>query len=490
MYQIQPRDRRRWFAAAFGNSPTKTGPLSSPMLVIGLALPFVALAVLSVVLAAQVIPDAGNVALAVTPAFAVAREQASRLYKEMQALSDKHKETQGAWPSEDQERFDKILVDFTAANNRAMQLQNVEQYADNYLTATAPPPTPVSNPAGETNRKQAHKEAFQTYLRKGEPGLARYANQQKLVQPVEIQALLSNEDTLGGFLVPDDVRAQIIKAESQMAVLAPLCRVENTGRDALVFPKLKQHASDVRRSSGFTGTWRQQGYITGGTAPTIQNQPTFQQERIPVHSWQPDAVEVSPELIEDAEANVEGIIADAIAECRAFDLDDAILNGTGTKEPEGILQAGLTTVNSGGATSIAIGGLIGMYTELPSQYRAQATWVMASRTMGAILQLNTGTGGVYLFPPNQWNNTILGRPVVFLDYGMDTATAAGGTTFTANDNPIIFGDFKRYIIAQRRDLRIQRLVERFAPNVGFLPTSRVGGQVVFTDAFRLMKISA
>jgi HK97 family phage major capsid protein len=110
--------------------------------------------------------------------------------------------------------------------------------------------------------------------------------------------------------------------------------------------------------------------------------------------------------------------------------------------------------------------------------------------MGAILQLNTGSGGVYLFPPNQWNATILNRPVVFLDSGMATATAAGGTTFTASDKPIIFGDFRRYILAQRRDLRIQRLVERFAPNVGFLPTSRIGGQVVLTDAFRVMTVAA
>jgi predicted phage gp36 major capsid-like protein len=37
---------------------------------------------------------------------------------------------------------------------------------------------------------------------------------------------------------------------------------------------------------------------------------------------------------------------------------------------------------------------------------------------------------------------------------------------------------------------VQRLVERFAPNVGFLPRARFGGQVVLNDAFRVMKVAA
>jgi HK97 family phage major capsid protein len=132
------------------------------------------------------------------------------------------------------------------------------------------------------------------------------------------------------------------------------------------------------------------------------------------------------------------------------------------------LNAGIATVNSGGATALAIGGFIGTY----SSSRAvspKLNWVMASRTMGAVLQLNTGTGGVYLFPPNQWNNTILGRPVNFMDYGMDTATAVSGSAFTAGAFPVIFGDFKRYIIAQRQTLAIQRLLSGMPRTSAFCP---------------------
>ena len=54
----------------------------------------------------------------------------------------------------------------------------------------------------------------------------------------------------------------------------------------------------------------------------------------------------------------------------------------------------------------------------------------------------------------------------------------------------IFGSFASYMVVERIDMRIQRLVERFAPNIGFLATARVGGQVIRRDAFRLGVVAA
>lgn len=515
--RIHARDRRRWFAANFGRGYFRSQPLGINPLGAALGLGILACALLVLAVMAMDGHQAGY-ALAISPLLTQAREKAARCLNRAQEIQKKYK-PEDQWSAEDSTNFEAAMKDFGTANNEVTVLQAREEQQEILARETQRYLQPQNNVQAlpvtgqavnvreafsrylrgdktlpEAARKECmtiHREAMMAYFRGDREGLQAYLYElQKTHGPTEVHALLSNDNTLGGFTVPDDWRAEVLKAEAGYAVLAPLCRVEPTNRDALVFPKLKPHASDSRRTSGFAGKFQQQGYVTGGTAPTVQNYPTFQQERIPVHSWQPDAVEVSPELLDDSGANLEAIIAEAIGECLGFDKDDKILEGTGVNEPEGLLNAGITTVNSGGATSIAIGGIIGMFSEVPAQYRQRATWVMASRTMGAVLQLNTGTGGVYLFPPNQWNNTILGRPVVFLDYGMDTATAAGGTTFTASEYPIIFGDFRNYIIAQRAALRIQRLIERFAPNIGFLPTARLGGQVVLTDAFRIMTVAA
>jgi HK97 family phage major capsid protein len=495
--------------------------LISAPLALGLAMPILALMIVALIALAHSSPS--GAILAVSPVLVV-REKIARQVKTMQ---DYLKEHNAAWKPENQVDYDKMNTDLAPMLSEKQRLENVESLAalssQNLETANHPPRT-IGAPEGDGAAKPAesfgdylkgvrrnrrtgvlevrgmsaeklaanldlHHEAFMAYIAGDVSGLQSFA-QQRGIGPREVHALLSSDQTLGGFLVPEDWRAEVIKAEAGYAVLAPLCRVITTNSDTLTMPKVTPHATDVRRTSGFAGKFQQQGYVTGGTAPTVQNYPQFSRERIPVHSWQPDCVEISPELLEDSGVNLEQLVSECIAEALAFDKDDKILSGTGVKEPEGVLNAGITTINSQSATAIAIGGILGQFSDLPAQYRMRATWVMASRTMGAVLQLNTGTGGWYLFPPNQWNDTILSRPVKFLDYGMDTATAAGGTTFTAGAYPIIFGDFSRYIIAERAALRIQRLIERFAPNVGILPTARIGGQVVLIDAFRVMKVSA
>ncbi len=60
---------------------------------------------------------------------------------------------------------------------------------------------------------------------------------------------------------------------------------------------------------------------------------------------------------------------------------------------------------------------------------------------------------------------------------------------TAN-KPVIFGALRHYLIAERVDLGIQRLTERFAPNIAFLPWARIGGQVVRPSAFRIGSVQA
>ena len=46
------------------------------------------------------------------------------------------------------------------------------------------------------------------------------------------------------------------------------------------------------------------------------------------------------------------------------------------------------------------------------------------------------------------------------------------------------------LIEERLDLRVQRLTERFAPNIAFFPWARVGGQVVRKSAFRIGSVQA
>jgi HK97 family phage major capsid protein len=59
----------------------------------------------------------------------------------------------------------------------------------------------------------------------------------------------------------------------------------------------------------------------------------------------------------------------------------------------------------------------------------------------------------------------------------------------ANAYPIVVGDFKCYMIADRLGMNIRRLIELYAASglVGFIARMRVGGDVLVPEGFRVLK---
>jgi HK97 family phage major capsid protein len=342
-------------------------------------------------------------------------------------------------------------------------------------TAAAP------KPDTREQYKAAHKLGFIAYVKHG-LGAAQEAMRELLASlgPQEQHALLGTQGDLGGFLVPEDFRSEVIRDLAGFTVVRNLARVIPTGSSVLVFPSIQSATNNADiYGTGFVGSWKPEGYVTGGTAPTVQNQPKFGQERIPVHSWQPDAIELTQELLNDSAAPLDSILAEIIAETRGLDEDAAFLLGSGVGQPLGVLHAsaGITTVKTGSATALTYDGLVDLTYSLPAQYRQRATYVMSSLGYAGILKLKDNQS-YPIIPPNSTPDTLWGRPVRYSEFVADPGSAT---------LPIIFGDWRYYGIADRQDLRVQRLNERFAPNIGLLPHARLGGQPLRKAAFRVQK---
>lgn len=408
-----------------------------------------------------------------------ARERAAAAIAEADKIRTEKVSGTG-WTSEAQEQFDRAMSDYAAAKKDGDSIEHqIEQFAKldeaRRTLATPPPARPQPTEAAPNQRK--YGEAFSRFLRVGLERLG--ADDQAALR--ENFALVGTTSNLGGALVPEDFRAEVIKDMASRAVIRSIARVVPCSGDTLVFPTINANA-DARRSSGFAGTWRQQGYVTGGTAPTPQDQPTTGQARIAVHNWSPDPVEVAAELLDDAAVPIESVIAECIADTLGGDEDNKFTNGSGVNEPTGFqttLQAASQFTVSGSTSALTYAGLLDLFGALPAQYRQNATWVMSSATHAEILQLLDDQKRP-IFPVNQVANSLWDRPIRFCEY----MPAVGSGTY-----PICFGDFRYYVIADRTQLRVQRLTEKYAPNVGFLPVARVGGLVVRNNAFRLQKCS-
>jgi HK97 family phage major capsid protein len=328
--------------------------------------------------------------------------------------------------------------------------------------------------------REAHAEAFDSFLRLKDPQ-SREAVETLTkagAGPEEIHMLLGTQGDLGGFLIPEDFRNEVVRDLAGFAVMRNLCRVIPTSSNVLVLPSIQSGTDPY--SSGYQGSWKAEGYVSGGTAPTVQNQPRFGQERIPIHGWQPDAIELSQELLADSGAPLDSILAEIIAETRALDEDAAFLNGNGVNRPMGLMaDTRIATVNSGASGNLTYNGIVDLFATLPAQYRQSAKWLMASLTFAQVLKL-ADTQARPILTPNEIPGNLWGKPMVFSEFMPQPAAAALA---------MAFGDFRYYCIADRQELRIQRLIERFAPNIGILPTARLGGQVLRPNAFKFGKQS-
>lgn len=402
------------------------------------------------------------------------------------------------WSAEDKTNFDKAVSDFrqyhTEANELEKQIKLSDELDQMHQFYSEPAPSQVQHRQPEvdpeklaTQRREAHSRLFRVFVRDGVNAAMRKHGEeiQKLYGPEEVNALLTSDDTTGGFLVPEDFKAEIIRWQAGFAAIRPMARVIMTNRDTAVFPKVAKRTasrSNDRYSTGFTGDWKAQApsATSPGNPPTTQTQPTFEQERIPVHAWRPDAIEVSFETLQDTPFNLEQMLQQVIAETKAIDEDEAFLNGTGVGEPEGLLNAGITTVGSAASGALSYEGIVNLVHKVPAQYRQRGKFLMNSLTYGKLLQVQDGAGN-YVIPAYTAPGMLWTKEVRFHE---------GMANVSAGNTAIIFGDFNQYVIAEREDLRVQRLVESYAPNVGLLPWARLGGQVVQVGAFRAQIINS
>ena len=424
-----------------------------------------------------------------------ARDKAARAAKAAQdfGASIREKEAKKEPVGELEAQFRSAVADATSALKEVERLEQEADLTERVSHFKAPDETQAVPHRAEgassvvvqmdaEKFRTAHREAFRAFVRQGDPAAVAVFEQHK-VGAKEIQALIAGNAELGGFLTPDEVRSEILKDMAGMAVMRGICRVERTGAPALVFPTIQPATSNPTiYSSGYAGAWKQEGEIPmdDSTPLTIQNQPKFGQARIPVYTWSPDAVVLSRELLDDNGANLESIVGEAIAETKALDEDAGFLNGSGVGQPLGLTNAGITDVHTGDADELAYGGLIDLFSNLPAQYRQAARWLMNSLTYGNILKL-TDTLGNPLIPVNSSPDQLWQKPISFAEF----LPNVGAGTY-----PIYFGNFRYYVIADRQDLRVQRLVERFAPGVGLLPMARLGGRVTRTAAFRRQHVAA
>lgn len=322
-----------------------------------------------------------------------------------------------------------------------------------------------------------HKKAFSAYLRSGDDDAMRGLE-------IEEKAMSSAVAADGGYLVDPataDQISSVLRNSSSLRSIANVVAVEATAYDVLV-----DH-TDIGA-----------GWATETDASAETGTPQVERISIPLHelSALPKA---SQRLLDDSAFDVEGWLAGRIADKFARAEGGAFVSGDGVDKPKGFLtytnvansswswgNLGYVATGSDGDFSATdpADAIVDLVYALGARYRANASFVMNSKTAGAVRKMKDADGrflwsdGLAAGEPAR----LMGYPVLIAEDMPDIASDAAA---------IAFGDFASgYTIAERPDLRILRDPFSAKPHVLFYATKRVGGDVSDFAAIKLLKFAS
>ena len=306
------------------------------------------------------------------------------------------------------------------------------------------------------------EKAFAQYLRKGSD----------YMEPFERKTLVLSNDTGAGYLAPDAYVAEVILKLQEFSPVRSVAWVRQTDSTAIEIP---------RQTGAVDANW------TAETANRTEDANlTFGIERIPTHEMY-GFVKISRQMLEDSRVDFDTFLAGEFGRKFANVEGLSFVSGNHTYECEGLLtNANIGSANSGSGTNLTADGFIDLVYSLPQEYRRGASFLMNRGTIQEVRKLKSANSLEYIWQPSYaagQPETLLGYPVHECVDMPDVANAA---------YPVLFGDFRRgYLIVDRVQMSVQRLVERYAEQgiVAFLARKRVGAQVVLAEAIKKMLIA-
>ncbi len=364
------------------------------------------------------------------------------------------------------------LNDFQDKLNSKLQQQ--EERITMHERKTMTHSRPALSAAVETGAP--HQKAFNAYLRSGDDDGLRGIQ-------LEGKAMSTAVSADGGYLVDPQTAETIqsvLNSTASLRSIANVVNVEATSYDVLI-----DH-TDVGA-----------GWADETTATAESGTPTIDRISIALHelSALPKA---SQRLLDDSAFDIESWLAGRIADKFSRAEAAAFVSGNGVDKPTGFLtrpSVADATWAWGSLGYIATGtagdfsatnpadSIIDLVYALGARYRAGATFIMNSKTAGAVRKMKDADGrflwsdGLAAAEPAR----LMGYPVLIAedmpDIGLDASAIA-------------FGDFASgYTIAERPDLRVLRDPFSAKPHVLFYATKRVGGDVSDFAAIKLLRFS-
>ena len=173
-------------------------------------------------------------------------------------------------------------------------------------------------------------------------------------------------------------------------------------------------------------------------------------------------------FINDRNFNVEDYLSTKFAKRFGIAEENLIVNGTGNKEPLGIMNSGIAKST---ASALTYDEVVKLFFSLDKDLRVNATW-MVSDEMAMKLRLVKDANGNPLFN----GDSIFNKEVIIVN--------------SLDDNTILFGDFSYLYILIRKPLSVRVLTEKYIAtgDYGYAGIERIDAKITDINAIKALVI--
>lgn len=278
----------------------------------------------------------------------------------------------------------------------------------------------------------------------------------------------------GGFLIPEILRAELLRVALEKAVVRSRARVIPMDSLTVPFPTVDSTSNVSSVFGGITGFWSEEGATLGESQPKF-GRVELRAQKLVLYT------EVPSELIQDARPSITAFIEEIFPEAIAWFEDVAFFIGGGVGEPLGFLNAPCAVnVDRTGASSgtVVWADIVNMYARMLPQGLDRAVWIISPDSLPALFQMvvTGGTAPVMLGGTGTFTNsgsitppmTMLGLPII--------VSEKAKTIGTIGDVNLV--DFGYYLLGDRQAMSAAQSNE-FAFNqdkTAFRVTERLDGR--------------
>ena len=173
-------------------------------------------------------------------------------------------------------------------------------------------------------------------------------------------------------------------------------------------------------------------------------------------------------FINDRNFNVEDYLSTKFAKRFGITEENLIVNGTGNKEPLGIMNSGIAKST---ASSLTYDEVVKLFFSLDKDLRVNATWMMSDE-MAMKLRSVKDSNGYPLFNGER----IFNKEVMIIN--------------SLDENTILFGDFSYLYILIRKPLSVRVLTEKYIAtgDYGYAGIERIDAKITDINAIKALVI--